>query len=185
MEVKAGLQVRQREEWRILREKNREWIKSVVKSGKWKQVFNKVRGREFLGIDRDMLVVERDGERVVVTDPEDIGRELSKHFREWWGEGEDKWFQKWGGDTDNRWVEEVHPLFEDSERGYQMRSRVVNGPRAENEEEREAHMEWIEELKRGLPERTQWVLDLYKRKYLVKKGKMIEEEDYMGRSWVR
>ena len=180
IEVKAGLQVRQREEWRILREKNREWVKAVVKSGKWKQVFNKVRGREFLGIDRDMLVVEREGERVVVTDPEDIGRELSKHFREWWGEGEDKWFQKWGGDTDNRWVDEIHPLFEDSERGFRMRSRVVNGPRAESEEEKEAHMEWIEELKQGLPERTQWVLDLYKRKYLVKEGKVIEEEDYRG-----
>ena len=73
LKARAELQVQQREEWRAMREKNRAWVKSVVKSGKWKQVFNKIRGKEFVGIDRDILVVIREDERVMVTEHEEIG----------------------------------------------------------------------------------------------------------------
>jgi len=67
---------------------------------------------------------------------------------------------------DCKWVEEVHPLFDDTEEGYRMRRRVVDGPREgeEDSEVRKAHNRWMEELKGTIPERYRWVLDLYKRK---------------------
>ena len=91
--LKKQTHSKQREEWRRRSQKNRAWIQERVKMGRWKQIFNRVRGENRAEIDRDCLVVFRDGERVLIHDPEEVAAELTRYFAEWMGEDADNWFE--------------------------------------------------------------------------------------------
>ena len=128
--LRSKAQSKQREEWRRQREKNRKWIANRVEEGKWKDIFWRVRGKRRACIDREVLVVWREEggvrKRVVLSTGKEIGEELSSFFAEWMGAGVDRWYQKHcelpGGE---RVVTEIHPLFEDSETGWDMRKRLA------------------------------------------------------------
>ena len=110
---------------------------------------------------------------------------LSKYFAAWMGKGHPRWFLGWRGDIDfkgdgaerhmlekvtGRDAEEerTHPLFRDCERGFALRAQLVDGLL-------ESQMELLRD---SIPERAQYILTWYGRKFNKMLQRPLTEKDY-------
>ena len=135
--------------------------------------------------DRASIMVKSKEGVEVIENAGRLKKVLSKYFAVWMGKGHQRWFLKWQGDIEFKGdgperhtlkkvsgrkarEERTHPLFRDCERGFALRVQLTEGML-------ESQKGLLREL---IPERAQYILTWYEKKYNKLLQRPLTEKDY-------